>query len=89
MSRNSVTTKHSSVYTYVCVCVSNLLGEALLGLDLVVLLCRHPGDAGRGGPRQRLHLLDGLHGNALGKHLEERRHVHDDALLVGVRHGHI
>lgn len=52
-------------------CVSDLLGEALLGLDLVVLLCRHPGDAGRGRPRQRLHLLDGFHGNALGKHLEE------------------
>lgn len=75
--------------TCVCVCVSNLLGEALLGLDLVVLLGRHPGDAGRARPRQRLHLLDGLHGNDLGEHLEERRHVHDDALLVRVRHGHI
>lgn len=71
--------------------VSNLLGEALLSLDLVVLLRRHPGDAGRRGrrPWQRLHLLDGFHGDALGKHPEEGRHVHDDALLVRVRHRHI
>lgn len=67
----------------------NLLGEALLSLDLVVLLRGHPHDGGGGGPWQRLHLLDGFHGDALGQHLEERRHVHDDALLVGVRHGHI
>lgn len=70
-------------------CVFNLLGEALLGLDLVVLFGRHPGDAGGGGPWQRLHLLDGFHGDALWKHLEERRHVHDDTLLVRVRHCHI
>lgn len=69
--------------------VSNLLREALLGLDLVVLLCGHPRDSGRGRPGQGLHLLDGFHRNALGQHLEERRHVHDDALLVRVRHSHI
>lgn len=69
--------------------VPNLLGEALLGLNLVTLLRGHLADAGWGRPRQRLHLLDGFHGDALGEHAEERRHVHDDALLVGVRHGQI
>ena len=73
----------------VCVCVSDLLGIALLGLDLVVLLRRHPGDARRARPWQRLHLLDGFYGDALGEHLEERRHIHDDTLLVRVRHRHI
>ena len=71
------------------VCVSDLLGEALLGLNLIVLLRRHSGDVGRRCPWQCLHLLDGFQGNALGKHLEERRHVHDDTLLVRVRHCHI
>lgn len=69
--------------------VPNLLGEALLGLNLVMLLCRHPADAGWGCPRQRLHLLDGFHGDTLGKHAEEWRHIHDDTLLVGVRHHQI
>lgn len=80
----------SALKQYVCgVYVSNLLGEALLGLDLVVLLCRHPGDAAASRPWQCLHLFDGFHGNTLGKHLEEWRHVHDDTLLVRVRHCHI
>lgn len=51
--------------------VPHLLGEALLGLNLVVLLCRHPADVGWGRPWQRLHLLDGFHGDALGKHPKE------------------
>lgn len=67
----------------------NLLGEALLGLNLVMLLCRHPADAGWGCSRQRLHLLDGFHGDTLGKHAEEWRHIHDDTLLVRVRHRQI
>lgn len=68
--------------------VPHLLGEALLGLNLIVLLCRHPAD-GWGRPWQRLHLLDGFHGDALGKHPEEWRHIHDDTLLVRVRHRQI
>lgn len=51
--------------------VPNLLREALLGLNLIMLLCRHSADISRGCPGQRLHLLDGFHGDALGKHPEE------------------
>lgn len=50
--------------------VRYLLGEALLRLDLVVLLCCHTDATGR-RPRQRLHLFDGLHRHALRKHLEQ------------------
>lgn len=85
MSGNNITRQPQKQRVW----VSDLLGEALLGLDLVVLLRRHSGDVGRRCPWQCLHLLDGFHGNALGKHLEERRHVHDDTLLVRVRHRHI
>lgn len=67
---------------------SYLLGEALLGLDLVMLLHLHSASAG-GRWRQFLHLLNGLHGDALRKHSEEGGHVHDDALLVRARHRHV
>ena len=38
---------------------------------------------------QGLHLADGLHGDVVGQHGEQRRHVHDDGLLVGQLHRHV
>lgn len=39
--------------------------------------------------RQGLHLPDGVHAHVLGQHGEQRRHVHDDGLLIWQLHRHI
>lgn len=38
---------------------------------------------------QGLHLPDGVHAHVLGQHGEQRRHVHDDGLLIWQLHRHI